>query len=179
MKIRLDKFQNRYVKKNVFLIVIWTIFHAVFFDTSIPWPSSFKRFLLILFGAKVGSKLVLKPRVTIKYPWNLFLGNNVWIGEKVWIDNLAKVEIKDNVCLSQGSLLLTGNHDYKKETFDLIVGEIILESGVWIGAKSIVCPSVTCHENSILAVSSVATSDLKTNTIYQGNPATIKRKRFD
>ncbi len=179
MKVRLDTFQNNYKKRSKLLIVLWTIFHAIFFDTSIPWPSFIKKFLLCLFGAKIGSNLVIKPRVKIKFPWNLEIGNHVWIGENSWIDNLAMVSIKDHVCISQGAMLLTGNHNYKTESFDLIVGEIVLKDGVWIGAKSVVCPSIVCHENSVLAVASVATSDLNENTIYQGNPAVSKRKRID
>jgi putative colanic acid biosynthesis acetyltransferase WcaF len=50
---------------------------------------------------------------------------------------------------SQGALLLTGNHNYKRSSFDLMVGEIILEEGVWIGAKSIVAPGVTCGSHSV------------------------------
>jgi len=96
----------------------------------------------------------------------------------VWIDNLAKVEIGDNVCISQGAYLLTGNHNYKEETFDLIVKEIIIEDGVWIGAKSIVCPGVRLKTHSILTVGSVLTSDAEEYTIYQGNPAKSIRKRI-
>ena len=49
--------------------------------------------------------------------------------------------------------------------------EIVLEDGVWIGAKAIVCPGVTCFSHSVLTVSSVATKNLEAFTIYQGNPA--------
>ena len=68
-------------------------------------------------------------------------------------------------------MLLTGNHNYKKETFDLIVKDILLEDGVWIGAKSVVCPGVHCGVNSILTAGSIATSHLNSDMIYQGNPA--------
>ena len=68
-------------------------------------------------------------------------------------------------------MLLCGNHNFKKETFDLIVGEITLEDGCWIGAQSTVCPGVTCHEHSVLAVNSVASKDMEAYGIYRGNPA--------
>jgi len=144
----------------------------------LPYPSSFKIKLLKYFGAKVGQSVVIKPDVNIKYPWFLDIGDHVWIGENVWIDNLAKVTIGSNVVLSQGAYLLTGSHDYKKEAFDLILGEIILEEGVWIGAKATVCPGVTCYSHSVLAVGSVATKDLEAYGIYQGNPAVMKRERL-
>ena len=130
-----------------------------------------------MFGTKIGKGVHIKPSVNVKYPWLLKIGNYVWIGENVWIDNLAIVTIGDSVCLSQGAMLLTGNHNYKLPTFDLIVKEINIEDGVWIGAKSIVCPGVTCQTESILAVGSVATQDMEKGGIYQGNPAVRVKTR--
>jgi len=95
----------------------------------------------------------------------------------VWIDNLDFIKIGNNVCISQGSILLCGNHDFKKESFELITGKIILEDGVWIGAKSFVCSGVTCFSHSVLSVNSVANKNLKAYTIYQGNPAKEVRER--
>ena len=120
---------------------------------------------------------MIKPKVNIKYPWLLNIGDYVWIGEEVWIDSLAEVFIGNNACLSQGVMLLTGNHDYTSRTFDLRVGKIVLEEGVWIGAKSVVCPNVTCHSHAVLAVNSVAVKDLEAYGIYQGNPAQWIRER--
>ena len=57
--------------------------------------------------------------MNIKYPWFLAIGDHTWIGEKVWIDNLAEVAIGANCCVSQGAMLLCGNHNYKKSTFEL------------------------------------------------------------
>jgi putative colanic acid biosynthesis acetyltransferase WcaF len=142
-----------------------------------PFSSKMKVAILKKFGAKVGNRVLIKPNVNIKYPWFLEIGSDVWIGEAVWIDNLAKVTIGSNVCISQGAYLLTGSHNYKKESFDLMLGEIVLENAVWIGAKAIVCPNVVCGKNSVLAVGSVATYNLDIDSVYQGNPAMVKRKR--
>ena len=115
--------------------------------------------------------------MTIKYPWKLVVGDHSWIGEQVWIDNLDQVTIGANVCISQGALLLCGNHDYKKPTFDLITGPIVLENGVWIGAKASLAPGVTCGSHSVLSMGSVASKDLEAWTVYQGNPAVAVRER--
>jgi putative colanic acid biosynthesis acetyltransferase WcaF len=155
----------------------WYFTNILLFKTLFPFPSSLKIKILRMFGAKIGTGVVIKPGVNIKYPWFLEMGDHCWIGEEVWIDNLALVSIGNNVCLSQGAYLLTGSHDYKKRSFDLITKPIVLEDGVWIGAKATVCPSVTCHSHSVLAVGSVATGDLEAYSIYQGNPAIKKRER--
>lgn len=157
--------------------ILWMLFSVLFFKSSIPYPSSLKKRLLQIFGAKIGNGVVFKPSINIKFPWKLCIGNYCWIGENVWIDNLDWIIIEDNVCISQGVFLLTGNHNYKKKTFDLETGKIIIKSGVWIGAKSIVCPNVICNKNSILSVGSVATKDLLENTIYAGHTAVEVRKR--
>lgn len=156
---------------------LWYFVNASLFINPLNPVSSLKVKLLRLFGARVGKGVTLKPNINIKYPWLLEIGDHVWIGEGVWIDNLAPVSIGSHVCISQGALLLTGNHNYKKKTFDLMVGKITLADGAWIGAKSVVCPGITCGSHSVLAVGSVAVKDLKPYFIYQGNPAVPVRER--
>lgn len=181
-KTDLSKYNNDWYKQSNltrgFLIAaIWYIINALFINSYLLIPSSIKKSLLKLFGAKVGKNVTMKPNINIKYPWNLEIGDNVWLGEALWIDSLGKVKIGDNCCLSQGAMLLSGNHDYKKPSFDLIVKDIILEEGVWIGAKSVVCGGVTCYSHSVLSVNSVATKSLDAYGIYQGNPAQLIRHR--
>lgn len=164
-------------EKNIFVRIVWYFINVIIFQSSMPFPYSFKIFILKIFGAEVGKGVVIKPSVSIKYPWLLTIGNYSWVGEDVWIDNLAKIAIKDNCCISQGAYLLTGNHDYKSRNFDLIVNSISISEGSWVGAKSIVCPGVTIGKCSVLTAGSVATSDLEDSYIYQGNPATKKKLR--
>jgi putative colanic acid biosynthesis acetyltransferase WcaF len=179
IKTDLSTFQNRDFShgKSLLTRMLWILCSRLFFETLIPYPNAFKRSLLALFGAKIGKGVVLKPSVKIKQPWRLEIGDHSWIGEGVWIDNLVHVSLASNVCLSQGAFLLTGNHNYKKTSFDLITGEIHLEEGVWIGAKSIVGPGVTCHSHAVLAAGSCAFKNLDAYSVYQGNPAIFMRLR--
>jgi putative colanic acid biosynthesis acetyltransferase WcaF len=170
--------KNGYTPKvSVIRRLCWYLVNAIFFNNAFFPFSSLKVLMLRIFGATIGNKVTIKPSVNIKYPWFLKAGNNVWIGEEVWIDNLQMVNIGNNVCISQSAMLLTGNHDYKKSTFDLMVGEIILEDGVWIGARSIVGPGIVCKSHSVLSVNSVASADLESYKIYRGNPAVVVRDR--
>lgn len=175
----LSTYDNRWYNPKAGWIkrTLWHFTNHLIFNHGIFPFSSVKILILKAFGAKIGSGVNIKPSVNIKYPWLLKIGNNTWIGENVWIDNLTMVEIGKNVCLSQGAMLLTGNHNYKLSTFDLMVGEIILEDGVWIGSQSVVCLGITCFSHSILSISSVATKNLDAYGIYQGNPAVKVRDR--
>lgn len=177
-QVKLSQYNNSsYQPGNKFKKTLWYFVNMFVFKTMFPFPSGLKVKILRIFDAKIGSGVIIKPNVNIKYPWFLTLGDNCWVGEGVWIDNLTDVMIGNDVCISQGAYLLTGSHNYKKETFDLIIQSIVLEDGVWIGANATVSPGVTCKSHSILAVGSVATKDLDIYGMYQGNPAIWKRKR--
>lgn len=162
---------------NGFKRLLWFYINAIIFKTSLLPVSAAKRVLLRLFGAQVAKGVVIKPCVNIKYPWNLSIGPNTWIGENVWIDSLVMITIGANVCISQGAVLLTGSHNYKKQTFDLLTGSIILADGVWIGAAAIINQGVTIASHTVLTVGSVATKNLDAYSIYQGNPAVKIRER--
>jgi putative colanic acid biosynthesis acetyltransferase WcaF len=88
------------------------------------------------------------------------------------------INIGSNVCISQGAVLITGSHNYKKTTFDLITGSIILEDGVWIGALAVVNPGITVASHAVLTTGSVATKNLEAYSIYQGHPAVKIRSRI-
>ena len=156
---------------------LWYYVNLLFFINPVLPISSLKVALLRIFGAKIGRGVVIKPAVNIKYPWKLSIGDFSWIGEKAWIDNLDQVSIGSNCCISQGAMLLCGNHNFKKAGFDLITKPIVLEDGAWIGAHSVVCPGVICKSHSVLAVNSVATADMEPYFIYQGNPAVKTKER--
>lgn len=181
MATTLSAYNNDWYKPgNPFKRGCWFLVNLVFFKTGMFPFYGLKSSLLRIFGAKVGNGVLIKPFVNIKYPWFLEIGDHAWIGENVWIDNLARVTIGNNVCLSQGAFLLTGNHNYKKSSFDLMLKPIIIEDGVWIGAKATVCPGISCGTHSVLSVGSVAVSDMEAYGIYSGNPAVkIKERVFE
>lgn len=162
--------------RNGFVRGLWYATNVLFFKSA-WWPyNGFKRMLLRCFGAKVGKGVVIKPCVNIKYPWHLSIGDHTWIGENVWIENAADILIGTNCCISQGAMLLSGNHDYTKVTFDVNVKPIVLEDGVWIGTRAVVCMGITMGEESVLTVNSVITKNAAPRSVWQGNPAVEKKK---
>ena len=161
---------------STFKQLLWYFTSALFFRSGLIPASVILVVILKAFGAKIGKDVRVKPFVHIKYPWRLEIGDHSWLAE-CYIENLAPVIIGKNVCVSQEAMLLTGNHNYKKTSFDLIVKPIVLEDGAWVGARAVVCPGVTLKSHAILTVSSVATKDLDEYSIYQGNPAVKVRER--
>ncbi|MEZ4722066.1 MAG: WcaF family extracellular polysaccharide biosynthesis acetyltransferase [Flavobacteriales bacterium] len=178
----LSKFDNRWYNPGAGGLkrLLWYLTSIVFINSHALLPYSTKCAILRLFGAKIGKGVVIKPKVNIKYPWKLEVGDYAWIGEGVWIDNLDIVSIGANACISQGALVLSGNHDYSKSTFDLLLKPISIGCGAWIGAKTIVTQGVIVGDHAVLTVGSVASTDLEPMSIYRGNPAQkVKERRIE
>ena len=126
---------------------------------------------------KIGKSVVIKPRVNIKYPWKLSIGDCSWIGEGVWIDNIELVNVGDNCCISQGVYFCTGNHNWSDSRFSLVVKPITIVSQAWVGAFSIIGPGVTVAEGTVITAGSAVTKDTIPWTVYTGNPAVAVKNR--
>lgn len=177
-KVRLGSYPGQSVcrGRSCWLEACWLAVQGLLVAS--PLPGSLPRVLLLrLFGARIGERVVIKPRVRIKFPWRLQVGDDVWIGEGAWIDNWAEVRIESDCCVSQDVYVCTGNHDWGRATFDLIVEPVTIERGAWLTARSIVGPGVTVREGAVLCLGSVATEDLHAWRIHRGAPAVPVRER--
>ena len=179
LKTDLTSFDNSWYDPGRSLLVrlLWMVGNACFLLTWIPWPSGLKRALLRAFGARIGTGVVIKPRVNVKYPWHLEVGDHAWIGEGAWIDSLAKVRIGANACLSQGVMIETGNHDWAKPRFDLKLGEVTLDDGAWAAVRSTLLPGSRLASHAVLGAGSVLSGDTEPYGIYVGTPARKVKER--
>lgn len=158
--------------------VLWYIIKICFFLSALPYPSKLKVFILRCFGASIGKGVVIKPRVNIHFPWKLEIRNNVWIGEEVFLLNFEKIQIGNNVCVSQRAFLCGGNHDYKVPSMPYRNGPIYLSDGCWVGAGVFVSPNVTIGVDSVITASSIVTKSIPSNGIYGGNPIQFIKNRW-
>lgn len=139
--------------------------------------SGWRRQLLRAFGAQIGDGVVIKPRVRVKFPWRLRVGDHSWIGEEVWIDNLAMVTVGSHCCVSQGAYLCTGSHDWSDPAFKLITRPIELADGCWVGAKSSLPSGTVMRPGAVLAMGSIASGELEAWTVHAGVPSKPIRQR--
>ena len=139
--------------------------------------TAWRKQLLRLFGACLGCGGRVKPRVHITSPWMLRVGDHCWLGEDLWIDNLAPVMIGDQVCLSQGVYLCTGNHDYRSSTFDLRLGPITIDDQAWIAAKAVLAPGTQVGVGAVVVLGAVVSGVIPAGAIVRGNPAVVVGQR--
>ena len=172
-RVRLGEFDNSWYDpgRSILTRVVWFVANRMFFLSWVPWPSVVKTIVLRRFGAVVGRKVVIRSRVNIKYPWNLEIGDSAWIGEGVWIDSLAMVSIGEDVCLSQGCVVETGNHDWSSPRFELMVKPVVIEEGAWAAVGSLLLPGSKLASHAVLGGGSVLSGETEAYGIYVGNPA--------
>jgi putative colanic acid biosynthesis acetyltransferase WcaF len=162
----------------IWILGLWILVSTLIFESNWFVLTRLKTVILRFFGASIGQGVVIKPHVRIKFPWRLTIGDYSWIGEGVWIDNLAPVTIGTHVCISQNAQLITGNHAFNKNSFDLMIKAIVIENQVWIGARTLIAPGVTCGNGSVLLMGSVLLKSMAPNSIYQGHPAQFFKTRI-
>lgn len=161
---------------SLFKISCWYLISVLLFQSGIIPFSTMLVGLLRLFGARIGKDVRIKPGIFIRYPWKLIVGDHCWLAD-CYIDNLDFVNLGNHVCISQQAMLITGNHDYDSPHFKLCCQPIVVEEGVWVCARAVVCPGTTLFSHAILCAGAVAQTNLHSYSIYQGNPAICIRKR--
>ena len=169
----LEKFvlPKNFRAKNAFIVQLWWITQSTVFAGSPQFLYGWRRFLLNLFGAKIGQNVIIRPSVKITYPWKLTVGDNSWIGDDVDLYTLGEIEIGKNAVISQKSYLCAASHDYTKETFDIYDRKIVIEDEVWIATDVFVAPGITIGKGAVIGARSTVLSDMPAGMICVGYPA--------
>lgn len=123
-------------------------------------PLRLRLALLRMFGAQLGSGVLIRHHVRIHWPWKLTVGADSWIGEDVWILDLEPVTIGRDVCISQGVLLCTGSHDRNSPTFEFDNAPIVVGDGAWVAARATVLRGVTIGADAVVGATALVARDV-------------------
>jgi putative colanic acid biosynthesis acetyltransferase WcaF len=157
---------------------VWYLLKWAFLISPLPWPSALRVGLLRLFGAEIGARVYIKPRVNVHFPWKLTVGDDAWIGEEVLILNFEPVVIGSHTCISQRAFICTGNHDFRDPGMRYRNAPITIGNGAWIGAQCFVGPGVTVGVDAVTTAGSIVVRDLPAGMICTGNPCVPLRQRW-
>lgn len=163
------------IEKKVitFFLIRWTVIFINIFFSKLMWIWGRLKFLSLIPNRGLGS--VCHWNAIIKYPENLTVGNFVVIGVNVVIGARSPVVLEDRVRLSQDVVLETATLDFSDMTppYQHVSKPIWVESGVWIGARSIVLGGVRIGRNAVIAAGSVVIRDVPPNSVVAGSPAKV------
>jgi len=157
--------------KSKIVVQLWSLIQCTLFRLSPKIFYSWRRFLLRLFGAKVGNNVLIRPTAKILYPWKLTIGAWSWIGDDVTLYNMANINIGENCVVSQKSYLCTGSHDDSKPSFDIFAKPITIQNEAWISSDVFIAPNVNIGKACVVGFRSTVNTDLPPKMICFGNPA--------
>lgn len=163
--------------RPAWFVQFWWIVQALLLHPSPQALYGWRRFLLRLFGAKIGRGVLLRPSVSVTYPWKLSIGDWSWIGDEVTLYTLGEITIGESAVVSQQCYICTGSHDYTRVTFDLYALPIRIEREAWLATGVFVGPGVTVGRGAIVGARSVALKDVPAGMICAGNPLKALRPR--
>lgn len=135
--------------KPSWVVYLWGACELLFITN--PWQISnrFRVLVLRAFGAEIGTGVIMRPRIRVKFPWKLHIGNDSWIGEGVWFHNQDHIYVGHDVCISQETMLTTGSHAYKKD-MALITKPITIEPGAWITSRCMILGGSQIGRNAVV-----------------------------
>jgi len=160
------------------LRLTWEVVYILTFRWTPRWAMhGWRRTLLRLFGAEIGSGSRIAPSAKIWAPWNLKLGEYVAIGDDVYLYAMNKITIGSKVAISQESFICAGTHDATSLRRPLVTKPIVIEDHVWIAARAFVHPGVHIAEGTIVGACSVVNKSLPAWMICAGTPCVPLKSR--
>lgn len=178
MKLELENYQNRHPLSSKVMRAVWNMVWLFLFR---PTPRGilygWRRFLLRLFGARIGKGVNILPSCKIWQPWMLSVGNYSCLSENVDCYAVDRISIGEQVVISQGAVLCTASHDISSPIMELTHLPIVIGSQSWIAAYAFVGPGVTIGEGAVVGATASVYKDVEPWTVVGGNPAKFIKKR--
>jgi putative colanic acid biosynthesis acetyltransferase WcaF len=157
--------------------VLWQVVWALLFRPSPKVFHGWRRWLLRLFGARIGFGAHIHPSVKIWAPWNLEMSEHSCLGPYVDCYNVAPVSLGPFCTVSQYTYLCAATHDYTRASMPLVARPIQLGARSWIAAQVFIGPGVTVGEGAVIGARSLVLRDVEPWVVAAGSPARVIKTR--
>lgn len=146
----------------------------------LPTPQymfAWRRVAVVMFGVKIGKRVLIRLGVRVTHPWNLTMGDYVWVADNVTLYSVAEISIGLHSVISQEAYLCAGTHDYRDVTFPFVSAPIRIADECWVAARVFIGPGLDVGHAAVIGAGSIVTTNVEAETIVVGNPAKFFGKR--
>ncbi|MGS0742812.1 WcaF family extracellular polysaccharide biosynthesis acetyltransferase [Glaciimonas sp. GG7] len=164
--------------RSAITVQLWWLVQATLFHWSPQVAYGFRRWLLRCFGAQVGQHVVIRPSVTVTYPWKVKIGDYAWIGDDVVLYSLGEIDIGSHAVVSQSSYLCAADHDYAQQDFPIRACKITIGEQAWVAADVFIAPGVTIGAEAVIGARSSVFHDMPAGMVCFGSPAKPVKPRI-
>lgn len=164
--------------RSAFVVQLWWLVQATLFRWSPQFAYGFRNALLRAFGAKVGRKVVIRPTVTVTYPWKVCIGDFAWVGDNAELYSLGEIDIGANAVVSQGCYLCAADHDYTQVDFPIRSYKVTVGAQAWLAADVFVAPGVTIGDGAVIGARSSVFKDMPAGMVCMGYPCKPVKPRM-
>ncbi|WP_375407598.1 acetyltransferase [uncultured Amnibacterium sp.] len=163
--------------RGIVTMALWMLVEALLVTNSLQVSSGIRIRALRAFGATIGSGVIIRPRVRVKFPWKLEIGDRSWIGEGVWFHNQNRITVGSDVVISQEAFVTTGSHRARTD-MGLITKPVVIEDGVWITSRCVVLGGTHVGRSALARPTTVLKGDIAANSVVSGPDCTVVGERF-
>lgn len=156
--------------RSPIIVQLWWIVQGTLFACSPQFMYGWRNFLLRLFGAKIGSKVIVRPSAKVTYPWKVSIGDHSMIGDDVVLYSLGEIEIGDNAVVSQRSYICAASHDYSKPDFPIYADKVCIGAQAWLATDVFVAPGVSIGQGAVVGARSSVFKDMPAGMVCMGSP---------
>lgn len=158
-------------------VYLWGLAEVLLVSNPLQISSRLRRAVLVAFGAQIGHGVLLRPRLRVRFPWKLVVGDRSWIGEDVWLHNQDRLTIGADAVVSQGTFITTGSHAHRTD-MALITRPVVIEDGAWVTARCVVTGGSRVGRSALVTPGSVVNGEVPDGVVAGGNPFTVRGPRF-
>lgn len=159
------------------VMALWLLVEALLVTNPLQVSSGIRARALQAFGARIGRGVILRPRLRVKFPWKLEIGDRSWIGEGVWFHNQDRVRVGADVVLSQETFVTTGSHRARRD-MALVTRPVEIEDGAWLTTRCIVLGGTRVGRSALAKPGTVVQGEVPAGAVVGGPDCTVVGRRF-